>query len=72
MPAIHLDENERRWLLKLAVDQEIAWLAVKLRMEDPQARGLPVTHWQGRLGEIDESRPPRRIQRPSAYRNNDA
>lgn len=54
MPVIYLDERERRWLLNLAVDREIAWLAVKLQREDPERGGLPITHWQGRLA-IDES-----------------
>lgn len=63
MPAIHLDENERRWLLNLAVEQEIAWLAVKLRREDPQGRGLQVTLWPD--GKFTTPKPE---GPPSAYR----
>lgn len=63
MPAIHLDENERRWLLNHAIEQEIAWLALKLRMEDPERRGFQVTLWPK-----DHFTEPKPMEPPSAYR----
>jgi hypothetical protein len=55
MPVIHLDERERRWLLRLAIDREIAWLAVKLQLEANSYKDLPITYWQGELQLEDDA-----------------
>jgi len=45
---IFLTEPQRFWLEKHASEYGPAWLEKALRLEDPKARGLHVTQWQGR------------------------
>ena len=41
MPAVHITEPQRRWLLRLAQTDHVEWLRVLMECEDPERRGVP-------------------------------